>query len=207
MSKTGGMPERKEVVSIHLVYEVTMFRLIYRRLKFEFDLQSTANLFIEGFALHARNLIDFFWDDLRANSKDSVARHFADKSYCPFDGVDPKTTGVYAKINKQISHITYDRTHLAENKLGLEDRKTLYEMIGKEIQNFTSHVRVPYKELLQRPTDVRTSIMPVLGADHILYEIGKSGPFTATVSTTPTVVTVVSFPADRADDGDLKSKM
>ena len=125
MSKTGGMPERKEVFSTHLDYEITMLRLIYRRLQFEFDLQSTANLFIEGFALHARNLINFFWDDLPANSKDPVARHFTDKSYCPFGGVDPKTNGVCAKINKQISHITYDRTDLDQNQLGLKDRKAL----------------------------------------------------------------------------------
>jgi hypothetical protein len=79
-------------------------------------------------------------------------------------------------------------------------------MIENEIQNFTSHVRAPYKELWQRPTDVRTFVVPVLGADRFLYEIGKSGPFTATVTTTPTV-TAVSFPADRADDADLESNV
>src|SRR5271156_270235 len=152
MSKTGGMPEREQIVSVDLPYEITMLRVIYQRLQFEFDLQTTANLFIEGFSLHARNLIDFFWDNRPPNSKDAVARHFTDKSYCPFNGIDPKTNGAYAKINKQISHLTYDRTDIEQNKLGPQDRKTLFAMIESEIQNFTCHARAPYKELWQQAT-------------------------------------------------------
>jgi hypothetical protein len=203
MSKTGGMPERKEIVCVDLPYEIRMLRAIYQRLQCGFDLQTTANLFIEGFALHARNLIDFFWDNKPLKSKNAVARHFTDKCYSPFNGVDPKTNGVYGKINKQIAHITYDRTDIDQNKLGIQDRKTLFEMIEGEIENFANHVRAPYKELWQKTTHPPT-VVPALGSDRFVYLTGQSGPLRATVTTVGT--TSVSFSADPAADGGSKSK-
>jgi hypothetical protein len=200
MSKTGGMLERKGIISKRLPYEITMLRDIYRRLQFGFDLQSTANLFIEGFALHARNLIDFFWDDLPLNAKDAVARHFTDELYSPFNGINPKSNGVYAKINKQISHVTYDRTDNEKEKLGQQDREILLDMIEKEIYNFACHVRPPYKELWQQATRA-PKVTPALGSGRFVYIVGLSGPVTATVTTAPSIATSSAFfPADREED-------
>jgi hypothetical protein len=169
-----------------------MLRDLYQRLQFGFDLQTTANVFIEGFALHARNLIDFFWKNLPPKAKDAVGRHFTDESYSPFNDVDPTRNDGYAKINKQISHVTYDRVDKNEDKLGPEDRKMLFDMIESEIQNFTNHVRAPYKELWQQAALAR-KVMPALGSDRFVYSIGAAGPIMATVTTSASTTSTVSF--------------
>jgi hypothetical protein len=99
-----------------------------------------------------RNLIYFFCEDKQPNSKDAVARHFTDRFYSPFDGICPqeKTQGVYGKINKQITHITYDSTEIEAEKISFDDRKNLYDMIIKEIRNFQEHIKSPYDVFKQR---------------------------------------------------------
>jgi hypothetical protein len=57
-----------------------------------------------------------------------------------------KTRGLYGKLNKQITHITYDRTNDEVEKLGSDDREFLYNMIEEEIENFGKHIREPYTE-------------------------------------------------------------
>jgi hypothetical protein len=90
----------------------------------------------ECFCLHARNLINFFWEDKPPNAKDAVARHFTDASYNPFGGICPqeKTRGLYGKLNKQITHITYDRTNDEAEKLGSDDREFLYNRLKRKLK-------------------------------------------------------------------------
>lgn len=145
MSKTGTLADRQKIISEHFPYEINMCFGSYEVLKVQ-QTQFVVNLSIEGFCLHARNLIDFFWDDAPANSKDAVARHFTNTSYLPFDGADPKKDGLYGKINKQIMHLTYDRTDDPTRKIGAEDRRRIRRLIYDEILRFQVQLRSPYVE-------------------------------------------------------------
>ena len=53
------------------------------------------NVLVECFSVHARNLLDFFWEPKPKKSDHAIARHFVDdvddRPYKPFDDVDPKT--------------------------------------------------------------------------------------------------------------------
>ena len=97
--------------------------------------------------MHSRaNLINFFNDCEPPNSKNSVARHFTDSAYSPFGGKSPKQNHVYGKLNKQISHLTYDRTDNDDEKIRREDRHYLRNLIEDELDNFRQHIRDPYRK-------------------------------------------------------------
>jgi hypothetical protein len=147
MSKKGTMDKRNEIISVRVPYEIKMMKYTYEQLQSP-ALNSPADwVLIECFCLHVRNLIDFFWKDEPLNSKNAVARHFThatDQCYSPFAGICPKK-GIYGKINKQIAHVTYDSTEIEAEKIGPDDRKTLYDLVVKEIHNFRQHIRPRYR--------------------------------------------------------------
>jgi hypothetical protein len=149
MSRTGTREDREKMLCKHLPYEIEMLRFAHKMLQEPHHDKMIANSLIECFCIHARNLIDFFYEDKPDNAKDAVARHFTDRSsYCPFAGKSPKEPGalgrLYAKVNKQITHITYDRTDIDTEKIGPEDRRDLRDLIENEINNFRDHIRTPY---------------------------------------------------------------
>jgi hypothetical protein len=106
--------------------------------------------FIECFCVHARNLLDFFWDD-RAKKDHAIARHFVANTSCykPFGGVSPKGTS-YGKLNAQIVHLTYNRTDDPADKIKHEERVSLRRLIEKEIDNFSKHIEAQYRPLWKR---------------------------------------------------------
>jgi hypothetical protein len=161
MSKTGSTEERKKIISIHLLYEIDMLRLSHHILHGGIPLpllsQAVANLAIEGFCLHARNLVDFFADNRPLGSKDAVARHFTAEGYRPFKGNDVKKNGLYAKINKQIVHLTYDRTDDSRLKIGPKDREQLRGLIEDEIVEFSKWLRAPYDEVWSQALALRAA--------------------------------------------------
>src|SRR5205809_3763006 len=76
------------------------------------------NCAIESFALHARNLIDFFYTP-PAKADDVVAAHFftdpgawdSHRPACPAALGDAK-----GRANKEVSHLTYGRLLVAPDK-------------------------------------------------------------------------------------------
>ena len=46
-----------------------------------------------------------------------------------------------AKINKQISHLTDQRTLTAQEKIGERDRTALYDLLVADFKNFTQYLR------------------------------------------------------------------
>jgi hypothetical protein len=89
MSKTGTMADRNKILSEHLLYERNMLHYSYKSLQNPPSEQAAYNVLTECFCLHARNLIDFFWENKPLGAKDAVARHFTDNSYNPFEGICP----------------------------------------------------------------------------------------------------------------------
>jgi hypothetical protein len=45
------------------------------------------------------------------------------------------------KINKQISHLTDERTLVEQEKIGDQDRTALYELLVADLRNFTGYLR------------------------------------------------------------------
>jgi hypothetical protein len=79
---------KDKIISEMLPYEIDLLRYAYRRLQSASHGQSTLNVLIECFCLHARNLLEFFSGRPRSNY--AVAREFTRASYKPFGGASPK---------------------------------------------------------------------------------------------------------------------
>jgi len=137
------------------------------------DLQKKAemNVFIEYFCVHARNLLDFFWDRQPIQKNYAVARQFTSESYSPFGGKNPKADGVYAKLNDQIVHVTYHRTNITEQKIGDEERAHLKNLIEREIDNFGNHLAAAYQHLWKRKGE-----SPTIPDKRSTITIGATGP-------------------------------
>jgi hypothetical protein len=166
------MIDKDDIIAEHLPYEIDMLRYAYQRLP---DLQKKAeiNVFIECFCVHARNLLDFFWDGRPEQKNYAVARQFTSGSYSPFSGKNPKADGLYGKLNDQIVHVTYGRIDITEQKIGDEERAYLKNLIGREIDNFGGHLAAAYRHLWtykgESPIEKRNAIA-----------IGATGPIDPT---------------------------
>src|SRR6476660_5412138 len=117
----------------HLFYEVCMLGETRRKLK-ERDAkdQITANALMEAFCIHARNLNEFFLE----NGRDDTlkASTFATETYQRPE--PPKIRqAIFAKINKQISHLTQARTAAAAEKIGNLEREQMYCFLFDDLQN------------------------------------------------------------------------
>ena len=113
-SKEGLM----EAFDHQLVYEVDMFYRTYNFLDVPAWSAGLANAIIESFCVHARNLIEFF-DQESATPGQARSNYMGAKHFC--DGYIPWTKGgpsndLRGRLNRQISHLTYDRTSKEEEK-------------------------------------------------------------------------------------------
>jgi len=99
------------------------------------------NALIEAFCIHARNLHEFFQgsraDTLKANT-------FADSRYKPRPNDQERKT-LISKINKQISHLTEQRTSVVEEKISSADRAKLYSILIAEADNLTRHLQPHFR--------------------------------------------------------------
>lgn len=93
----------------HLLYEFHIFRWVAENLPGEKRFLLSALL--ESFAIHLRNLIDFFYTQPgNARHDDLVAAHFFDSPGAWNLGQIPKSLNeARERANKEISHITYKR--------------------------------------------------------------------------------------------------
>ncbi len=93
----------------HLLYEFHIFRWVAENLPPDKGFQLSALL--ESFAIHLRNLIDFFYTQPGdARNDDVVAADFFDPASAWNLGAIPKSLNdARERANKEISHITYRR--------------------------------------------------------------------------------------------------
>ena len=96
------------------------------------------NALIEAFCIHARNLDEFFQGSGRGDTL--MAETFAASEYTPLMS-DRERKDLVRKINKQISHLTEQRTSEAEEKIGTADRAKLFYILIAEADNFTRHLQ------------------------------------------------------------------
>lgn len=124
----------------HLRYEVQMLGDTWAKISArDFDGQTAQNALIESFCIHARNLNEFFveeskWaDTLKASS-------FVDAGY-----KRPRSTkrrkALFSKINKQIAHLTKNRTSVARHKIGEKQMLDMFVLLYRDLVNFDGHIR------------------------------------------------------------------
>jgi polyphosphate kinase len=128
----------------HVGYELDMLVYTFDKLLLveqpvERSLQAgQVNALIEVFCIHARNLDEFFQGSGRGDTL--KAETFADGEYTPLMS-DKERKNLVRKINKQISHLTEQRTSEAKEKIGTADRAKLLYILIAEADNFTQHLQ------------------------------------------------------------------
>jgi hypothetical protein len=122
----------------YLFYEFWMLAETHKRLLAGIGDTVIQNALIEAFCTHARNLNEFFlevgWDHA-LKASDFTAGDYK----WPPNSEERKA--LIAKINKQISHLTDQRTLTAQEKIGERDRTALYELLVADFKNFTQYLR------------------------------------------------------------------
>jgi hypothetical protein len=142
------MKEKSKLLEIshHLWYEFSMFLFITKELIKGYPPGVHNNAFLEAFALHIRNLIDFLYNDNPKND-DVYAGDF-------FGNIDdwrnkrPTITELLEKskkrANKEVSHLTYKRIDITP-----EEKKWHYVKIYKDmLKSFEMFVKIVDKQLL-----------------------------------------------------------
>lgn len=107
---------------------------------------------INGFWLHARNLIEFFTRPA-SDSRTAAAGHFTTKVI----HYEMPNKEVVEKINDQISHLNYDR--LTEfGKLTIYDAVRIKEQIDRAISKFQDHLTVEAASLWQNRNRIKVQL-------------------------------------------------
>ncbi|HET9935944.1 MAG TPA: hypothetical protein VFQ29_05750 [Methyloceanibacter sp.] len=133
------LTRQEELLGEHLLYEIQMLHETRKALNGErVSDQIITNALMESFCGHARNLNEFFVEVLRDDTL--KASSFATADYGrPMNSADRQT--LFKKINKQISHLTIERTSVPEEKIGSADREQMYGWIYALLEHFAKHVR------------------------------------------------------------------
>jgi hypothetical protein len=136
-----------EMLEEHIVYEARMLRATFMALAAPgldmIVVPAIRNALIESFCSHARLLQDFFECQTSAAGEEVCACHFTDAMY-PFQR-EMLPDRLRGKLNAQILHLSYNRTKIAERKIGHEERVQLFRVLENEIEAFGLHLKEAYK--------------------------------------------------------------
>lgn len=102
--------------------------------------QAHANALIESFAVHARNLMDFFLSTPKGD--DAVAAHFTATGTFAATATCAIPKDLRTRLNKQIAHLTYSRTNAV--KIGAADRQALLQALESDHAAFKQAVAPPF---------------------------------------------------------------
>jgi hypothetical protein len=146
-----------EIIAEHLPYEIDMLRLSYDELEARAKKLTDTNkskeeqvrqyALIEGFCVHARSLIDFF-SNRRTQKTDAIASDFTTGFVTTLDLAREPLKSIRVKLNKQIFHLTTDRTIIDAKKFDVgTDGTTLRELLEPETEKFTAALKPEFKPL------------------------------------------------------------
>jgi hypothetical protein len=139
-----------EAFAEHLHYELDMLFAVHYALEVTATILTAPVRYglVEVFCIHARNLIEFFNQESEtpghARSDYMGAKHFCESGYLAWKEGRPDRRLV-GKLSRHVSHLTYDRTKEISEKIGVEAREELIRILKKEISNFGSQLREPYR--------------------------------------------------------------
>jgi len=133
--------EKIKFLDEHFCYEANMLIISYSKLIVLSSKENINenNMALEVFALHSRNLLEFFINEDSKHSDTAKAKHFLTDNTL-FSNIENNVLELEKQIrkaNKQISHLTYDRLKYTE-----EDKSWHYDMIFKD---FTYIIKMFYE--------------------------------------------------------------
>ncbi|GMO78860.1 hypothetical protein [Bradyrhizobium ottawaense] len=150
-----SQPAPNTTHTIDLPYEIDHLRAAYRLLpQFGPQNKHLNNLIIEGFWLHARNLLEMFLGKRNATDPKLIAPNYQPKD-------TTKMRDYYAKICNQITHLQDGRPVADAGKLDCQD-VGLITWLEDEIAHFLGQVD--------------PSLRSSLGPQQIGYPMGPQGP-------------------------------
>lgn len=134
------LSREEELIGEHLAYEIKMLHETRKALRGEpVSTEVIANAVMESFCIHARNLNEFFFESPRW--KDVLkASEFAASDYRKPENSDDRRA-LFDRINKQISHLSRERTSAPQEKIGPADREEMYSWVYAFLEYFDGHVR------------------------------------------------------------------
>jgi hypothetical protein len=139
------MADDAEIFERHFLYELWMLletRKLVMGAQNEAFGRIVLNALIEAFCVHARGLVEFFEGQQRRPT-DVPASNFTDR---PFVYTRDNVVGdLCNKINKQIAHITYDRTVDPKKVINSADCEELYRRVIMEIERYYGCVKPEYR--------------------------------------------------------------
>ena len=143
----------QEFLGDHLPYEINMLRSTFTCLSLGVFTGALQNALIESYAIHARNLLEFFCRDSNA----WPVTELCDVSYTPM----ARPQSLFRKISSQIAHLTGNRTTDQSKKLNATDPYVL-EAIENEIERFSRHLRGDLRGLF-KVTSSRIQVISTSG--------------------------------------------
>lgn len=138
---------KKDAINRHVKWEINMFLHCYNKLNSGLKSKggNERRVFLECFLLHSRNLMDFLWNNPGKNFYDDVlAIHFVN-----FHKFNKKLGNIKERINKQLLHITYDRSSPRQISL-LSEIDFIYKSIIEGLEKYNENVKQEYKVKLSR---------------------------------------------------------
>ncbi len=164
----------------HLPYEIGMLRESFRRwVQFAQTIKGpltpdqafTRNSLIETFCVHARALLDFF-SDRRTDQTDAIASDFTNGYVATFDPTKEPIKSVRTKLNKQLFHLTRNRTVIGADKFNMYTDGTLVlQTIEPAIQEFASHLTPDFRGFRCNTPPI-TFPTPTISASSVLGATG-----------------------------------
>jgi hypothetical protein len=146
MRRTRRKPKKNEVVKIseHLYYELWMFEEAIKWLSANANKglnQSQENAWIESFAIHARILMEFFYDDLPRTKQDQavMAADFMPLTIIWKDcrpDPPPLLKAIKDRVNVEIAHLSYERRKRIRDEIRQWPFKEISFQIEAVIQKF-----------------------------------------------------------------------
>ena len=166
------MPSDEEITKClddHLPYEINMLRVAARGLSEVGARGMSANIFIEVFCVHARNLIEFF-DGRWAQPDDLMASELAGYT-CKVDLKEQRD-----RINKRIAHLTAERVRGDGNKISHLECLRTYIELENEIERFMEGLTPEMRSALSAKLTIPRQKVMVAKLDSVVEAVDTASP-------------------------------
>lgn len=133
---------KEDIIKRHVQGEMDMFKLCYMKLMAGLkDIGGNERRMVhECFLLHARNLMDFLWPSLSLKSDDVIATRFVN---IQIENI-PEIDRIKKRINKQLSHITFNRSSSEQEDL-LPKTNYIYDTIKDGLRKYNAVADAKYQ--------------------------------------------------------------
>jgi hypothetical protein len=141
----------QEVFDKHVRYEISRLAEMYDRLlkpELYSQLQpcvrdTITDALIVAFCIHAKNLMEFLSYTPRRDR--ATAEDYAGSDYRRWK-IAPRTHAhdLKGKLNNQLSHLSFERTDEPNEKIGIQERKDLVDMLHDELVRWIAQLKPDY---------------------------------------------------------------